>query len=256
MASPDPVRILHVTDPHLFADPGGSLRGTVTYASLSAVISDILRRGWPADFIAMTGDLIQDDSAEAYERLLELVTPLRLPVHCVPGNHDVRPLMRQALGDPLFHYCESVQIGNWLITGIDTCIDGDPGGRVGDDEMQRLCKVLETATADHVAICMHHPPLPMQSRWLDRVGLYNAEEFLQVVTAAGNVRTAIFGHVHQPFDKVHDSVRIIGTPSTCAQFKPLAADFRLDDTPPAYRHIVLHVDGTIETELIWLQKDE
>ena len=254
--SPVAVRILHVTDPHLFADANGSLRGAVTHSTLSAVIDHIVQSQWPADIVAMTGDVIQDDSAEAYVRFREIMDPLGLPVHCVPGNHDVRSLMRDALSEPPFHYCSSVRLGEWLITGIDSCIEGDAAGRVSEEEMARLQDVLADTDATHVAVCLHHPPLRMGSKWLDQVGLRNADEFLSLVCNSGNVRTALFGHVHQEYDEFRDSVRIIGTPSTCAQFKPASDDFALDENPPAYRRVSLHEDGTVQSELIWIRMDE
>ncbi len=252
MTRPDPVRVLHVTDPHLFADAEGCLRGTVTHSTLSAVIGHIVQSGWSADLIAMTGDLIHDDSAEAYDRFCELVAPLGLPVYAVPGNHDIRPAMRKALAMPPFHYCKSARQGNWLITGIDSCIDGDASGHVSGEELTRLEGVLSATDAEHVAVCLHHPPLEVGSKWLDQVGLRNREEFLDVVSRAGNVRATLFGHVHQQFDEEHHSIRIIGTPSTCAQFSPGSDDFAVDDNPPAYRRVILGPDGTVQTELIWL----
>ena len=253
---PDPVRLVQATDPHLFADVGGSLRGTVTYRTLAAVVDDIVTRRWPADLVIVTGDIIQDDSAAAYERFRDLCEPLELPIHCIPGNHDVRPLMRAALSEPPFHYCETVEIGNWLIVGIDSCVDGDAGGRISDDELGRLQATLREARCDHAAVLLHHPPLPMKSKWLDTVGLRNAADFLDIIGSAGNVRTAIFGHVHQVFDAWHESIRIIGTPSTCAQFRPFSDEFELDDKPPAYRRLSLNADGSVDTQLIWLNEDE
>ncbi|MGI9260731.1 MAG: 3',5'-cyclic-AMP phosphodiesterase [Woeseiaceae bacterium] len=252
----DAVRVLQVTDPHLFAEEDGSLRGTATAATLRSVVEHIGRQQWPADFVASTGDIIQDDSAAAYQRFKEIMAPIGLPIHCVPGNHDVRSLMQEALSDEPWHYCESFEIGNWHIVGVDSCIEGDAGGHVSAEELARLKDVLESVTAPHVAVFLHHPPLEMGSKWLDSVGLRNASEFLDVVTATGKVRTAVFGHVHQAFDKMYESVRIIGTPSSCAQFKPFADDFELDDKPPAYRRICLNQDGSIETELIWMETDE
>lgn len=204
----------------------------------------------------MTGDLIQDDSRAAYEQFRDLMTPLNLPVYCVPGNHDVRELMRDAVSQEPFHYCDSVRINNWLITGIDSCIDGDAGGRVDDDEMERLAGILASTDAEHVLICLHHPPLPVGSKWLDQVGLKNGEEFLRMINRPGTVRVAIFGHVHQEFEAVHNAIRIIGTPSTCRQFMVGSDEFALDDNPPAYRRVSLHSDGTVEHELIWLDPVE
>jgi len=132
--SPVAARILHVTDPHLFADADGSLRGVVTHTTLTAVIDHISRTQWPADMVAMTGDVIQDDSAEAYVRFREIMKPLGLPVHCVPGNHDVRSLMRDGLSEPPFHYCSSARFGDWLVTGIDSGIENDAAGLVSAEK--------------------------------------------------------------------------------------------------------------------------
>ena len=63
---------------------------------------------------------MQDDSRGAYERFSALLSPLGLPVHCVPGNHDVRDLMRDALLAEPFHYCGTARLGNWLIAGVDS----------------------------------------------------------------------------------------------------------------------------------------
>ena len=240
----------------MFADSESSLRGTVTHLSLSSILRHIAEANWPADLVAMTGDLIQDDSRAAYDRFCDLMSTLNLPVYCVPGNHDVRDLMRDAVSRKPFHYCASAHVNNWLITGIDSCLAGDAGGRVDDDELDRLAKILAETSAEHVLICLHHPPLPVGSKWLDLVGLKNGEEFLRMVAQPGNVRAAIFGHVHQQFEGEHDSIKIIGTPSTCRQFAVGSDEFALDDNPPAYRRFALHADGSIENELIWLDPEE
>ena len=39
-------------------------------------------------------------------------------------------------------------------------------------------------------------------------------------------------------------------------FKPYEDEFRLDDKPPAYRRLCLNDDGTIDTELLWMEADE
>jgi Icc protein len=63
----------------------------------------------------------------------------------------------------------------------------------------------------------------------------------------------VFGHVHQPYDAEHDGIRVVGTPSTCSQFKPGSDDFALDNRPPAYRRITLHADGSSDHELVWVE---
>jgi len=246
------LRILHLTDPHLFADAGGDLRGTVTYLSLSAVLDHYRDGDWRADLAVVTGDLIQDDSAGAYDHFCQLLGTLQLPVYCVPGNHDVRQLMRDAIAEPPFHYCASLLSDNWLIVGLDSCVTGQAGGHLNVAELARLEAEIAATAVPNVMVCLHHPPVQMGSRWLDTVGLDNGQEFLEKIAVSGKVRLAIFGHVHQPYDTDHGGVSIIATPSTCRQFAQGSDDFAVDDNPPAYRRISLHADGSYEHELVWL----
>jgi Icc protein len=243
---------LHVTDPHLFADPESGLRGTVTHQSLQNVLDHILAADWPADIVTVTGDLIQDDSPQAYEHFCDKLSTLNLPIHCIPGNHDVRELMRSALQKPSFHYCESVRIGGWTIVGIDSCLAGTAAGEVSPAEIKKLGRVVDDSKDSHVLVCLHHPPLPVGSKWLDSVGLRNADAFLKFLGQHKQVRGTIFGHVHQPVDETVNGIRIIGTPSTCRQFKANSDEFAVDDQPPAYRRLSLLADGSIDEELIWL----
>ena len=225
----------------------------MTFASLDAVIADYRNSGWQADLVVVTGDLIQDHSEGAYEHFREATGALELPVYCVPGNHDVRETMRLALTDPPFYYCDSIETSDWLVAGIDSCAAGRAGGVVSESEMARLDALITNTKAPYVMVCLHHAPVPMGSAWLDAVSLDNGEEFLQRASASGKVRLAIFGHVHQSYDSQHYDIRVIGTPSTCRQFKQGSDEFAVDDNPPAYRRISLHADGHAECELVWVK---
>jgi Icc protein len=224
----------------------------VTYDTLNRVLEHFIGSNWPADHIQVTGDIIQDDTRAAYERFRNTMTRVGLPVYCVPGNHDIRELMREVLQDPPFHYCGALEKGNWLIAGLDSCLEGQAAGHVDVSELERLDQLIGRTSASHVMVCLHHPPLPVGSRWLDEVSLRNREQFLQRIERCGKVKLVVFGHVHQAFDGAFQLVRIIGTPSTCRQFAMGSDSFSLDDKPPAYRRIELHADGYVETELVWI----
>jgi Icc protein len=243
---------LHLTDPHLFATADGDLRGTVTEDSLQRVLDHYDAGDWRAERALITGDLIQDDTAEAYDRFRELLLPLNMRMHCVPGNHDIRKLMRPVCSRPPFSYCAKEEVGDWLLIGLDSCINGEAGGEIAEEEFERIDAITSESTAKHIMISLHHPPVPMGSAWLDTVTLKNGEELLQRLQAIGRVRLLVFGHVHQPYDAEHHGIQIIGTPSTCRQFKPGSEKFDVDERPPAYRRITLHKDGSSETELIWV----
>lgn len=241
-----------MTDPHLFADYRGELRGTVTADSLQRVLDHYAMSGWSADRVFATGDLIQDDSALAYTRFRDLMLPLKLRVHCVPGNHDVRDLMKPVCGRPPFSYCAYEEMDDWLLIGIDSCLDGDAGGAVSKEELDRLSDTVADSAAKHVLVALHHPPVPMGSKWLDTVLLRNGDELLERLRMLERVRATIFGHVHQEYDDDYHGIRIMATPSTCRQFKPGSDEFAVDDKPPAYRRIVLGADGTVDSEVIWV----
>lgn len=224
----------------------------MTAATLQQVLDHYDAGDWRAQRVLVTGDLIQDDSASAYERFRDLMSPLNLRVHCVPGNHDIRDLMREVCCRPPFSYCAYEEIGDWLIVGIDSCVREDAGGTVSDEELERLAGIVDRSSARHVMVCLHHPPVAMGSAWLDSVGLRNGPDVLEHFASLQRVRVAVFGHVHQEYDEMHNGVRIIGTPSTCRQFKRHSDEFAVDDNPPAYRHFELGADGSVETSLIWV----
>lgn len=247
------VRVLHLTDPHLFADRSAALRGTVTWDSLCRVLDHYESSDWRAERVLVTGDIVQDDSAEAYRHFAAALSRLALPVHCIPGNHDVRPVMRDELAAAPFDYCASIARDPWLIVGIDSCVDGRPGGRIADDELERLDAEIRGSEAEHILVCLHHPPVAMGSAWLDTVGLDNGGALLDRLAESNRVRAALFGHVHQTYDRQHGKVRILGTPSTCRQFRPHSDEFAVDDQPPAYRRIELRADGSLSTDIVWIE---
>lgn len=249
------LRVLHLTDPHLFADTDGSLRDTVTHASLLSVLEHYRGSDWLADVVVVTGDLVQDDSQGGYDHFRDLLGKLGLPVYCVPGNHDVLPLMRASLQEPPFYYCDSVEQENWLIIGLDSCVSDQAGGAVSGDELIRLDRAIADSDAAHVMVCLHHPPIDMGSKWLDSVGLDSGDDVLDRMAASGKVRLAVSGHVHQAYDVEHDGIRIITTPSTCRQFAIGSDEFAVDDNPPAYRRIELHDDGKLSNKLIWVRRE-
>jgi len=249
------IKVLHLTDPHLFADPSGELRGTVTALSLQRVLDHYRSGAWRADRVLVTGDLIQDDTAEAYEQFRDILSPLNLRMHCVPGNHDIRDLMQVVCQRPPFSYCATEKVRDWLLVGLDSCVSGQAGGEVSKKELARFDAVVEANPARHIMVFLHHPPVPVGSAWLDSVGMKNGKAVLKRLQAANRVRLLVFGHVHQAYDAEHHGIRIIGTPSTCRQFKPGSDKFAVDDRAPAYRRITLHADGSIDNELIWVENE-
>ena len=187
----------------------------------------------------VTGDLIQDDSAAAYEHFRQLLGGLGMPVYCVPGNHDVRDLMHDALSEPPFVYCGIRRVDDWLSSASTAASANRRAAAIADAEFDRVDAAIAASDASHVMLDLHHPPVALGSKWLDSVGMDNGAEALRRFAASGKVRLAIFGHVHQDFTTEYAGISIIATPSTCSQFAAGSAEFAIDDNPPAYRRIEL-----------------
>ena len=101
---------------------------------------------------------------------------------------------------------------------------------------------------------MHHHPIPIHSKWMDELGLQNPQDFLQIVNKQANIKGIIFGHIHQAFDETHNTIRFIGSPSTCTQFKSGEDNAIISDLLPAYREITLEANGSIKTNIQYIQQ--
>ncbi|HXS28132.1 MAG TPA: phosphodiesterase [Steroidobacteraceae bacterium] len=245
------VRLVQFTDPHLYGDEAGRLRGVATYPALIGAIEHARARDWPPDAILATGDLVQED-AGGYALFRRAFGELGVPVHCLPGNHDIREAMRRELTDAPFTLGGYVDIGLWRIVLLDSTVEGSAGGHLSDSALAELDASLAHARERPVLVCLHHHPVAMSSRWLDRVGLANADDLFGIIDAHRNVRAVLFGHVHQSFEGLRGRVRLLGTPSTCAQFLPHAEEFAVDARPAAYRTLELRPDGTLRSEVVWV----
>jgi Icc protein len=253
----DPVlRLLHITDTHLHADPEGRLRGVNTYQTFSRVLERAAADPRPPQAVLATGDLTQDETRGAYGHFRRLAAGLGAPVWCLPGNHDAPAFMEEALGEYPFRVRGTLVTDGWCVILLNSFLAGDHGGRLAPAELEWLDAMLRQHHQAHVVIAVHHPPLRLGSRWLDELGLYNADDLLAIVGRSPQVRCVLAGHVHQASDVVRDGVRYLTTPSTCFQFLPHSDTFAVDTRPPGFRWLDLHADGTIMTEVVWVEAAE
>ena len=245
------MQILQITDPHLYGDAGGQLRGVETDSSLSSVLDAAFSGSADYAAVLVTGDLVQDD-ASGYARFRNMFGGLNLPVLCIPGNHDEPAAMRRALGSEPFRICGAHEFGGWQFVMLDSYDPGHVGGRLTQDELARLDDALSSC-AKHAMVCLHHHPVAMGSRWLDGIGLANSDDFWRVIDSHQQVRAVTWGHVHQAHEGRRGAVELFATPSTGAQFLPYSDRYEVDSRPPAYRRYDLHADGRIDSEVHWVQ---
>ncbi len=245
-----PLQILQLTDCHLHADPGRDLLGVNTEESLEAVVQALVADGRTIDLVVLTGDLVHDGSAEGYRRLARRLAPLDAPAAAIPGNHDDPAVLRRELGAAGMQVEGEVELDGWRLVLLDSHLAGSDGGRLADGELERVDRALESGR--HLAFFVHHHPLPVGNRWLDRLGLENGDTLLARLRGAAGARLLAWGHVHQEWEGAQAGVKLYGTPSTCVQFAPGRDTFGTDHRPPAWRWFHLHGDGTVESRVEYL----
>lgn len=244
------LRILQLTDCHLSERPGGRLLGLDTDHSLRAVLDQVRRDGREPHLLLATGDLADDGSPAAYERLHAHLAGLCPRQYWLPGNHDDRGAMEALAGEGQLLPFE-LRAGNWQILLLDSQIPGEIGGELGKEELDHLRDALDAAAAAglHSLVCLHHQPLPIGCAWLDEQRVRDGETLFGLLAAYSGVKALLWGHIHQEVDRRRGGLRLLAAPSTCVQFAPGSEDFRADDLPPGYRWLVLHPDGRLETEV-------
>ncbi len=239
--------VLQVSDTHYFCDPGGLMFGIHSRRSLDHVLDYALNHHATAELVLATGDLVHDGSAAGYQALKEALERLEVPVHCLPGNHDNPEVMAAVLNGPRVTCNRAAELADWKIILLDTRVTGSDGGFLARSELDFLERELSSVRNRHVIIVLHHPPVQIGSLWMDDIGLANAAVFLDMIDRHAQVRAVLFGHIHQEFDRLRRGVRLLGAPSTCAQFKPHTLVHVDDPLPPGYRWLRLAGNGRFET---------
>lgn len=242
-----PIKIIQISDIHLFADKNRELLGVKTEESFQAVVDLIKAQDNDMDFILLSGDLTQDGTHEAYLRVVNMLKSFNVPIYCVPGNHDDSKIMGHVYPRETVSNHRHIILKNWHLILLDSQKPGSVEGYLDQSQLKYLQHCLQTYPEHQAIVVMHHQPLPVGCEWLDKLGVTNAEELWDILSRYPNVHTILFGHVHQTSEQEKNGIKCYSLPSTCIQFKCHQDNFGLDEIPPGYRWIKLYDDKRIET---------
>ncbi|WP_150539404.1 3',5'-cyclic-AMP phosphodiesterase [Actinobacillus vicugnae] len=252
------VRLLQITDPHLFSAKHDTLLGVNTTDSFQAVLDQIQHSPFNYEAVLATGDLIQDHNPEAYHRFAEMVKQLGKPIFWLEGNHDQQPQMSLYLAKHS-HIQPEKQIlagSHWQILLLNSQVANAPSGNLSFGQLAWLESKLAEYPERYVLVGLHHNILPTNSAWLDQHCLKNSDALAEVLSHYPNVKAILHGHIHQEVDAIWKNYRVLATPSTCIQFKPNCNEFTLDLLPQGWRELSLFADGRIETRVKRLTSNE
>ncbi len=240
------MRILQLTDLHVFAEPDTKLKGIPTRECLQDVVRHVLAEEGEFDHVIVTGDHTHDELPESYEAVRQILAPWIDRLWQVPGNHDDRLILRNAFydrvkGDADARVNFSFAQDGWLFVGLDTHVPGEVSGNIDSQQIDWLTEQLSVSDASSVALFLHHPPVEVGSEWMDAIGLNGRESLQKVIKNDLRIRLVCCGHVHHEFKFSVGAAQVFTTPSTGIQFDPAGATPNFAADAPGYR--VIEFDG-------------
>jgi 3',5'-cyclic-AMP phosphodiesterase len=246
--------LLQITDMHILRHSGETLVGIDTEHYFHAILELAFSSHPHFDLVLVTGDLAQIPCQSSYQRILDRLEAYQTECVCLAGNHDNFDLMQAILNTDKVSCRKQTVLQNWQVICLNSQIVGEAGGRLANEELVLLEQCLSDYPHHHALIAVHHHCLPTDSVWMDTMTIENHQDFLAIVKKYPQVKVITTGHIHQLMDTTVESVRVLGTPSTCFQFKPKSKQFGMDNTAPGYRVIQLYADGHIESTVVRLSE--
>ena len=236
---------------------GAAWGGENPEARLARVVAAAAELQPPVTAVLLSGDLANDATDEQYARLVELLAPLLVPVHVLPGNHDDREALRRHFGAPRgtgtpVQY--AVDLGALRLVALDTLWPGHDGGRLGSEQLEWLDRELGAATETPTLLALHHPPVLTGLPAFDAVGLDAADRqgLEEVVARHPQVQALTAGHVHRAFVGELAGRPVLSVPSTYVQARLdfCSSKLAFGADPPGFAvHVVL--DGRLVSHLVF-----
>lgn len=239
------LRIVQITDCHLPGDPEQKYRSINPHTNLAALVQKI--KAFTPDILLATGDLSEDASLASYGALQCYLDPLGVPLLALPGNHDDAALLARLFPGSPVNNAELTTHGDWQIVRLNSCLDGEPGGRLNGQVLEQLENILQSEPDHPKLIALHHQPTPICSPWIDKYPLHDPEDFLELLKRSPSVKVVLWGHIHQVFESKMGSITMLGSPSSAINGIRDRQKFKADTLGPAFRWLELGIDGSCQT---------
>ena len=247
------LRILHITDTHILDSADDLLYGLNTFNNLQKVLRQALDDFPEVDLILFTGDISQTGSVSSYQLFHALIADLKYPILCLPGNHDDPRQFNEIIPDSPLDSLVVFQQNNFSIVLMHSWVDQAHHGELDNNCLNQLQHFLQTSPSRFHIFAIHHTPAPVNSPWLDNLGLKNQHRLLSLIQQSDTPSLLLSGHIHQPLDLQMNQLRLLATPSTCHQFKAQSESFLcLDQSFASYRYIKITLPDQIQTSLHYI----
>jgi len=218
------MRIAQITDLHVVARDRLCYRQVPTNDQVRQAVAHINNLKPSPDAVIASGDLTDHGRDEEYSVLRELLSPLKVPVFVIPGNHDNREALLRAFADQDYMPPSGSSFVNYVVDdypirliGLDTSVPGHHHGELCAQRRRWLEETLRTRPDAPTLIFMHHPPFRTGIRWMDSAGLHGGRELELLVSRHPQVVRVACGHIHRPIHVAWAGTVASTAPSTCHQ---------------------------------------
>ena len=246
-------QLLQFSDLHLSQDQ--TLMGINCDESFAAVKA-LASQFHHIDLTLLTGDISQDNSEASYQKCLEVFRYQSHPVAWITGNHDDLAMQESLLCSGAITPSKRILFRHWQLLLLNSQIEGKVCGAICDQELALIAQAASQYPNHHIMLVMHHHPVAMESAWIDKHCLTNSTQLWQVLAKVPQVKSIMFGHVHQEVDTTFQGVRVLGVPSTSVQFTPKQDEFGVDSAQPGFRHLELLANGSVKTKVHRVENDK
>ncbi len=243
-----PVTLIQLTDTHIHDQVDACFKDTDPHQYLQRIIHQVLFRHGQPDYVVVTGDLTHDGGEASCQHFVQLLSAFDCPVYVTAGNHDEAQIIRQHLLINNISMPDKIELDHWQLLFADSHIEYETGGEITSSQIDELRLTLQQNNKPAL-LFTHHPPISIDSEWMDKIGMKNGSDFLQSMAPFQQLKAVAFGHIHQQWHSSHEHIQLLGAPSTCVQFKPLSEDFAIDNNQPGYRVFTLNDDGQFDSDV-------
>jgi 3',5'-cyclic AMP phosphodiesterase CpdA len=229
-------RLFHVSDLHF----GREDRAAIAW------FERLVREERP-DAVIVTGDLTMRARSAEYRAATEWLGGLGVPISIEPGNHDLpyfNPIARIFTPYGRFKRVERsierpLELPGVSIVPLRTTARAQwrlnwSWGVVKEKRLQEAVQAVRATPDGHLTlVACHHPLVPVEPGHGHGLTLRGVNAIIRLAEAGAHA--VLSGHVHEPFDVVHDAgrpVRLIGA-GTLSE--------RVRDSRPSFNE--LRVDG-------------
>ncbi|HXX07597.1 MAG TPA: phosphodiesterase [Pseudolabrys sp.] len=237
-----PILIAQISDLHI-TPPGVLAYGRVdTAAALIQAIETLNRHSPRPDLVVVSGDIADSALPEEYAHAKKLLAALEIPFVAIPGNHDRRLPMRQALPDPAYGEANGAlnsvrHIGELDVLLVDSTVPGSSHGELEAATLAWLDAVLSASTTRPALLFLHHPPFNTGIVYSDAIRLRNADALSELLKRHPRVQLVAAGHVHRAaqtiFAGVSATICPAGEQAVTLAFEPRWPEvFKIE--PPAF----------------------